>query len=82
MLDNLFTNLLGELWFRRLLAIAVLLGSYRLTEWAMIFANSALQAKADLIGTAGILAAVTAAPVGLLTVMFSNYNEKRAIDVA
>lgn len=80
MLETLFNKLLGLCWFRRSLVIAILVFTFSLTGWAARFAQEALNQKADLVGTAGIIAAVAAAPLGLLTLMFNNYVEKRNQD--
>jgi hypothetical protein len=64
-------------WFRRGIAIAVLVITIRLTEWGMRYADSALAAKADLLGVAAVIGAVAAVPIGLVTLLFSKYQEWR-----
>lgn len=64
-------------WFRRFLAITVLLFTYKLTEWGTHFAEAALVAKADLMGVAGIIGAVGTGPIALLTLLITKYIESR-----
>ena len=80
MLDKVLTQLLGTSYFRRFLAIATLFIGYGLTEQAFRFAWVALQSKADLMGTAGILTAITALPLGFVTLVYKNYVEQRIQD--
>lgn len=80
MIENLFNRFFGLQWFRRGIAIAILIFTFRLTEWAAYFAQTALAEKADLIGVAGIITATAAVPLGMLTLLFNNYNEKRKQD--
>lgn len=77
MLETFFNKCLGLFWFRRFLALATLGFCYRLTEWAAWFSQEALTNKADLIGTAGIVTAVAAIPLGMLTLLFNKYTEVR-----
>ena len=64
-------------WFRRFLAIAVLLFTYKLTEWGIHFAESGLQAKADLMGIAAVIGALGTGPIALLTLLLNKYIEQR-----
>lgn len=64
-------------WFRRFLAIAVLLFTYKLTEWGIHFAESGLQSKADLMGIAAVIGALGTGPIALLTLLLNKYVETR-----
>lgn len=80
MLEKVCNKFLGLAWFRRSLVVTILVFTYWLTDWAARFAALALDQKADLVGTAGIIAAVSAVPLGLLTLLSNNYIEKREKD--
>lgn len=64
-------------YFRRGLAVAVLILTYKLTEWGMMFANIALNKDSDLVGTAAVITAVSGIPVALLTLLLNKYVETR-----
>ncbi len=64
-------------WFRRGLAAATLVLAFSLTAWGMKFADSALMAKADLMGVAAVIGAVAAIPLALLTMLFRGYVDSR-----
>lgn len=80
MLSKLLDKYIGLHWFRRCLAIAVLLYTFRLTNWGAQYAMLALGTGADLMGVAAIIGAVAAIPLGLVTLVFNKYNEKRTND--
>lgn len=66
------------LWFRRALAIAVMVLVIRLTDWGMGYADKALLAKAALLDVAATITAVAGIPVALLTLLFNKYVETRS----
>jgi hypothetical protein len=72
------TRLEEGAWFRRGIAVAVLVLTYRLTEWAARFAEKALAAKADLLATAATITAVAGVPLALLTLLFNKYATSRS----
>jgi hypothetical protein len=80
MLDKYLNKLLGLRWFRRALIIAVLCFTFRLTTWGANYAVMALSLDKDLVGAAAIIGAVAAIPLGLLTMLFNKYEEKRVKD--
>lgn len=72
------TRLDEGLWFRRGLAITTIIITVQMTTWAASFANAALTSKADLMGVAAVIGAVSGVPVVLLTILFNKYVEARA----
>lgn len=64
-------------WFRRAVVVFTLILTYRLTNWSTLYAVTAITAKADLIGTAGVITAVAGIPLGLLTLLFNKYVDSR-----
>jgi hypothetical protein len=66
-----------NLWFRRGLAIAVLVLVFRMTNWGMSFAEATLAAKASLLDAAALVAAVGGIPTALLTILFNKYTDTR-----
>lgn len=64
-------------WFRRGIVIFTLVLTYRLTSWSTVYAITAITAKADLVGTAGVITAVAGIPLGLLTLLFNKYVDSR-----
>lgn len=64
-------------WVRRIMATIIIWLTIKNTDWAMHFANLALEAKADLTGTAATIAAVSAVPIGFLTLLLNKYIELR-----
>lgn len=64
-------------YFRRALATAVVVLTFKLTEWGTHFAEVGLVAKADLLGIAAVLAAVAGIPVAILSLVFNKYVESR-----
>jgi hypothetical protein len=80
MLDTFLEKYLGKYYFRRGLAIAVLFYTFHLTKWAGSFALLALAKGGDLVGTAGVVTAISAIPLGLLALIFKWYDDKRESD--
>lgn len=80
MIEKYLNKFLGDYWFRRGLACSVLFYTFHLTNWGAKFAEKALSEKADLVGTAGILTALAAIPLGLLTLVFNKYTETKTND--
>lgn len=80
MLDKYLSKFLGLRWFRRALAIAVLMFTFRLTTWGANYAMLAIATDKDLMGVAAVIGAVAAIPLGLLTLLFNKYEEKRQND--
>lgn len=80
MLDKLFDRFLGQRWFRRALIVVVLIFTFRLTTWGANYAMLALTTDKDLMGVAAVIGAVAAIPLGLLTMLFNKYEEKRNND--
>lgn len=80
----MFSKLMHQLnvqlsgWFGELFIIFVCYIAVRLTTWGMWFADRALDKGSDLTGAAAILAAVGALPLGLLTLVATNYIKMRA----
>lgn len=70
-------NILDNGWIRVALLGAVLYTALRLSEWAMAFASTALATKADLMGAAAVVGAVSAAPIAILSLLLSKYMEFR-----
>jgi hypothetical protein len=71
------TRLEEGAWFRRGVAIAILVLTYRLTEWAARFAEAALAAKSDLMAVAATITAVAGVPLALLTLLLNKYTASR-----
>lgn len=80
MLEKLFVSVFGLNWFRRTIVVSIVLLTIKLTEWGMAYAHSALQAHADLVGTAGIVTAVSGIPLTMLTLVFNFYRQQRQQD--
>lgn len=55
----------------------VLFFTYKLTEWGIHFAESALAAKADLMGVAGVIGAVATGPIAIVSLILNKYVETR-----
>lgn len=70
-------NILDNGWIRVVLLGAVLWIALDLTRWAMAFASTALATKADLMGAAAVVGAVSAAPIAILTLLLTKYMEMR-----
>lgn len=70
-------NILDNGWIRVALLGAVLYTAIRLSEWAMAFGSTALATKADLMGAAAVVGAVSAAPIAILTLLLTKYMEFR-----
>lgn len=66
-------------WFRRGLALATLVLVFRMTTWSMGFAEAALLAKQSLLDAAALITAVGALPVGILTLLYSKYEDGRNV---
>jgi hypothetical protein len=67
----------GPKWFTRGLSIAVLVYTFRLTNWGASYATMAImQGEKDLMGVAAIIGAVAAIPLGLITLVLKIYSEK------
>lgn len=82
MISAWLDKVVGPFWFRRGLALAVLVFTFRLTNWGAQYAMMALMGpeKVDLLGVAGVITAVAAIPLGLITLVFNKYNEMKAND--
>ena len=65
-------------WFGRALVLVQVAFAWNLLTWSEAFASTALATKADLVGTAGVIAATAAAPLGLITLAINKYLEMRA----
>lgn len=76
-LDWLEKRLDSGSYFRRALLIAVVVLTFKLTEWGTHFAEVGLATKADLLGIAAVLAAVAGIPVAILSMVFNKYVETR-----
>lgn len=76
-LEGLELRLERGLWFRRGLAIVVMVLVFRLTTWGMHYAQQALDGKAALLDVAAVITAVAGIPVALLTLLFNKYVENR-----
>lgn len=70
-------NILDNGWIRVALLGAVLWIALDLTRWATAFASTALATKADLMGAAAVVGAVSAAPIAILTLLLTKYMEFR-----
>lgn len=68
-------------WLTEALVVAVIALAVKLTAWSAQYADTALVAKADLMGVAAVIAAVAAAPLGILTLLLNKYSEIRKADV-
>lgn len=81
MLSNFFTSVKTAfdrgLLFRRLLIVAIMVLTFRLSVWATGFADKALSDKADLLGAAAIITAVAGVPVAIITALMNKYSEIR-----
>lgn len=73
------TRLDQGLWFRRGLAVTTIIITVQMTTWAAKYANLALAEKADLMGVAAVIGAVSGVPVVLLTILFNKYVETREV---
>lgn len=71
------TNLLDSGLIRLALMGGMFYMAYTLTAWAMAFASTALAIKSDLMGAAAVIAAVSAAPIAILTMLVNNYLKVR-----
>ena len=69
---------LDEGWFSRLMMVGIGYFAWDVLSWSEAFASTALATKSDLMGTAAVLAATSAAPLGLLTLALNKYLEMRA----
>lgn len=70
---------LDDGWFSRLMMVGIGAFAWDLLAWSEAFASTALATKADLVGTAATVAAVAAAPLGLLTLALNKYMDMRAV---
>lgn len=77
-------NLLGRIgqqldagWFSRILVAIQIWFAWDLLLWSKAFASTALANGADLTGAAANVAAVAAAPLGLVTLAVNKYMEMR-----
>lgn len=64
-------------WFSRILVAAQFWFAWDLLTWSKAFASTALATGRDLMGTGATVAAVAAAPLGLITLALSKYLEMR-----
>ena len=69
---------LDEGWFSRILVAVQIWFAWDLLVWSQAFASTALATKADLVGAAGVVAATSAAPLGLITLSINSYMNLRA----
>lgn len=74
------TNLLDSGVIRLALMAGMFWIATTLTNWAMAFGSTALAMKSDLMGAAAVIAAVSAAPIAILTMLVNNYLKVRNDD--
>lgn len=70
-------NILDNGWIRVGLLAGMFYIAWQLTQWAMAFGSTALATKADLMGAAAVIGAVSAAPIAILTLLVTKYMEFR-----
>ena len=74
------TNILDNGWIRVGLLSCVLAMAWRLTDWGMRFAVTALTAKVtDWLGIPATIGAVGTIPIALLGILFTKYMELRSL---
>jgi hypothetical protein len=80
MISNFFAFFERKLndWFSEIMIAAIVVMCMRLTTWAAHYADLALTSKADLLGTASVIAAVAGVPVAMFTLLFNKYAELRS----
>lgn len=76
---NSANQLLDAGWFSRILVLMQFGFVYWMLEWAMAFASTAIYAKADLMATAAVIAAVFVGPQALLMLATNKYMEMRGV---
>lgn len=66
-------------WWSRMMMVTLFWIAIDITAWSQAFASTALAIPGkDLLAVAGIIAAVSAAPLGLLTLSLNTYMNMRA----
>lgn len=71
------SNILDNGYIRLALLGGMFFMAWRLTDWAMTFGTIALSGKADLMGAAAVIGAVSAAPIAILTLLVTKYLDFR-----